>query len=943
MNNLDTVFHNKLLLHFVTSLQTLAGIIEVDGTLAFVNSAPLKASCIEQKDVIGKKIWDCIWWNYDVNVQAIIQNDCEQAAKGKKNSREIQFYAPEGLHWISFNIQPVLDESNKVIYLVAEGQSIAKRKQAEQTLRNSEHKYRTLFEKSADAILLIDGEVFIDCNPAAIAMLGYKNKQELLNSHPSQLSPPVQADGRNSFEKANEMIATAFEKGSHRFEWDHKRYNDKVFPVEVLLTVVPFGGKELLHVVWRDITQRKKSEALLRLTSRVFSDTHEGVIITDSHTNIVDVNPAFSDITGYSRKESIGQTPHFLASGKQSYDFFADMWSNIIQHDYWNGELWNRKKNGDFFAESLTISTLRNTKEEIENYVGVFTDITKSKKQQERLEQMAHYDLLTGLPNRTLFSDRFTQAIAHSKRTKSQLAICFLDLDHFKSINDTYGHNVGDQFLIQVAKRINSSIRGEDTAARQGGDEFTLLLRDIKSYAQCEEILRRIQQSIAQPYLFNGTSHKATVSMGVTLYPSDNSDIDTLIRHADHAMYQSKQSGRNRYHFFSTLQDQQAVRKYHQLDEIKQALISEQFSLYYQPKVNMVTGEVFGAEALIRWIHPNDGLIPPLDFLPIIEGSELEIQIGDWVINQAIKQLDYWHQQGIKIEVSINISSHHLQSENFTAQLNNALAKYPDVHSRYLQLEILESSALGDLNTISRIIKYCRDELGINAALDDFGTGYSSLTHLRSLPVNIIKIDQSFVKNILEDPDDTNIINGIIGLANSFNRKIIAEGVESTEHGLMLLMMGCKKAQGYGIAKPMPALDLPDWLKNYSPNQEWISSAKKANTLQEKKITLFKLTLKQWHKHFESNIQSPPDSIKHWPLMKRTKCHCGLWIMNAKKEQLFEETWLKKLDDVHHSIHDISDNIFKQYNQGKIDFARNRLKEIQQVSNKINQLLEQCE
>ncbi len=675
-------------------------------------------------------------------------------------------------------------------------------------------------------------------------MLGYQNKNELLNTHPSQLSPSIQADGRCSFEKANKMIANAFALGSHRFEWNHKRYNGEVFPVEVLLTVVPFGGKRLLNVVWRDITERKKAESLLRLTSRVFSDTHEGVIITDSQANIVDVNPAFSNITGYSREEAIGQTPRILRSGKQSQDFFGDMWSNINEHDYWNGEIWNCKKDGKLYAELLTISTLRNTNKEIENYVGVFTDITESKKQQERLKKMAHYDDLTGLPNRTLFSDRFTQAIAHSKRTESQLAICFLDLDHFKPINDTYGHEVGDQFLIQVAKRIKDCIRGEDTVARQGGDEFTLLLRDIKSYAQCEETLRRIQQSIAQPYLINDITHNITASLGVTLYPSDDSDIDTLIRHADHAMYQSKQSGRNRYHLFSTLQDQLDVHKYCQLDEIEQALAKNEFSLYYQPKVNMLTGEVFGAEALIRWIHPKNGLIPPLEFLPIIEGTELEVKIGDWVINEALKQLDYWQQQGIEIEVSVNISSHHLQSNNFTTQLNDALAKYPAVESHFLQLEILESSALGDLDTIRNIIKHCQYQLGINVALDDFGTGYSSLTHLRSLPINIIKIDQSFVRDMLEDPNDTNIIDGIIGLTNSFNRKVIAEGVETTDQGLMLLIMGCKKAQGYGIAKPMPAFELPGWLKNYSPNQEWRNSAKKTYTLQEKKVALLKLTLK---------------------------------------------------------------------------------------------------
>lgn len=938
MGTIDTEFHKKLLT-FINSLQTLAAIFEIDGRIIFANEAPLKASHIELKDVVDKKFWDCIWWEYDSHVQTIIKNDCDQAAKGAITSREIQFYTPKGLNWVSLIIRPITDNNHKVIYLVAEGRSIIKRKQAEQALQDSELKYRTLFEKCADALLLIDGDQFIDCNSAAVDMMACHSKDDLLSTHPSELSPVKQADGRNSFEKANEMIAKAYQLGSHRFEWNHKRCNGEVFPVEVLLTVVPFGAKKFLNVVWRDNTKRKEAECLLRLTSRVFSDIHEGVVITDSKANIIEVNPAFSNITGYSRSESIGLTPRLLNSGKHDQDFFDDMWQHISQTDYWSGEIWNRKKNGDLYAELLTISTLRNTNNEIENYVGVFTDITQSKKQQEKLKKMAHYDVLTGLPNRSLFNDRFNQAVIHSKRTQSQLAICFLDLDNFKPINDAYGHDVGDQFLIQVAMRIKNSIRGEDTVARQGGDEFTLVLRDISSHNHCVETIRRIQESIAQPFVINNISHKITASLGITLYPTDNSDVDTLIRHADHAMYRAKQSGRNRYNFFNTLQDQQAIHKYRKLDDIHQALINDELSLYYQPKVNMVTGEVYGTEALIRWIHPKDGLIPPLEFLPIIEGTELEIQVGNWVINQALLQLDYWLQQGIKIEVSVNISSHHLQSDHFTALLNDALAKYPAVNSNFLQLEILESSALGDLDTIRSIIKHCQHALGVNVALDDFGTGYSSLTHLRRLPVNIIKIDQSFIRDMLEDPNDTNIIDGIIGLANSFNRSVIAEGVESTDHGLLLLNMGCSKAQGFTIAKPMPADQLPDWLKNYSPNLAWIKHASKSYTLQDKKVFLLKLTLKQWQKNYTQNILSHPDSSKCWPLLDRTKCHSGLWIDSEKQQSLFKNDWFTKLIKAHNYMHDIADHLFKQYQRGELNLARKGLKDIEIAFSNIKQLL----
>ena len=499
----------------------------------------------------------------------------------------------------------------------------------------------------------------------------------------------------------------------------------------------------------------------LLLSGRVFSDTHEGITITDANKIIIDVNPAFSKITGYSRDEIIGQNPGILSSGKQSPEFYADMWRSVRESGHWQGEIWNRKKNGETYAELLTISSLLDENKNVTNYVGMFSDITNSKRQQERLNLMAHYDVLTQLPNRALFVDRFNQAIAHSKRTEHKLAICFLDLDKFKPVNDNYGHEVGDELLIEVAQRITSCIRDEDTVSRQGGDEFTILLNDIESHEQVKETLKRLHHSLSQPFLINDISHNITASSGATLYPLDDGDIDTLLRHADQAMYQAKQAGRNRYHLFNIEEDQLTIQKHHQLDEIEQALANNEFQLYYQPKVNMVSGKVFGAEALIRWIHPENGLIPPLDFLPVIEGTELEIKVGNWVINRALQQLETWCKQDINIEVSVNIASHHLLSETFFSSLDATLAKHPSVDSKYLQLEILESSALGDLSAISTIIETCQGALGVRVALDDFGTGYSSLTHLRSLPVNTIKIDQSFVRDMLDDPSDYAIIDGV--------------------------------------------------------------------------------------------------------------------------------------------------------------------------------------
>ncbi|NOQ93347.1 MAG: EAL domain-containing protein [Methylophaga sp.] len=564
--------------------------------------------------------------------------------------------------------------------------------------------------------------------------------------------------------------------------------------------------------------------------------------------------------------------------------------------------------------------------------IGIQTDITQRKEQQKELEKMAHYDVLTQLPNRTLFARRFAIAVEQSKANKSFLAICFLDLDNFKPVNDNYGHDVGDQLLIDVAARIRSHLRSEDTVSRQGGDEFTLLLSNLDSFEECERMLERIQASLAEPYLINNYPHKISASIGVTLYPNDNSDIDTLIRHADQAMYQAKISGRSRYHLFDVLDVQRTIEKQSQLTRIETALANNEFCLYYQPKVNMATGEVFGAEALVRWIHPEKGLLSPDEFLPVMEGSDLEIRFGNWVINQALQQLDEWQNTGLKLEVSINISSDHIQSELFLAQLDSALATWPKVDSHDLQIEILESSALSDLDAVSNVIHICRDVLGVSVALDDFGTSYSSLTHLRSLPAGIIKIDQSFVRDMLEDPSDCAIIEGVIALANSFNRKVIAEGVETIEQGEMLLLMGCNVAQGYYIAKPMPASEIPTWLNDYQVNQQWLAiGCRKELSEKQKRLKLFDLTVSSWHKRFLNNLKGTTDEIDYWPIMEKRKCPCGLWIRRETQVGLFDPMWLERLGDYHQQMHDLANELKKLYLNGKLELIEVKIETLTSI------------
>ncbi|QFY41288.1 EAL domain-containing protein [Candidatus Methylospira mobilis] len=562
-------------------------------------------------------------------------------------------------------------------------------------------------------------------------------------------------------------------------------------------------------------------EEKLTLSDRVFNETHEGIIITDVHNLIIDVNPAFCAITGYTRDEAIGQTPRFLRSGKQPPEFYTTLWCALTETGHWQGELWNRKKNGDLYAERLTISALRDDHGIVLHYVALFSDITQTKQQQQALELMAHYDALTQLPNRVLFAKHFNQAISYSRRESALLAVCYLDLDGFKQVNDSLGHDAGDQLLIEVANRIQSSLRGEDTLSRLGGDEFALLINDLQSFDECEQVLVRIHQAIAQPYLIGGQAVNVAASTGVTLYPRDDADPDTLLRHADQAMYLAKTSGRNRYCLFDSEQAQQMQRQSRQLEQIEAAFVRKEFCLFYQPKVNMSSGEVVGMEALIRWNHPERGIVAPAAFLPAVEGSAFEIVLGNWVIDTALAQLDSWRGIGLEIEVSVNIAPRHLQDPDFFITLHALLAQHPVIPARRLQLEVVESSVLNDLGRVSEVIALCRRELGVGFALDDFGTGYSSLTYLRRLPVDSVKIDQSFVRDMIDDPEDHAIVNGVIALARAFKREVVAEGVETCEHGTVLLNMGCELAQGYGIARPMPAEAIASWVSDYRTHARW--------------------------------------------------------------------------------------------------------------------------
>ena len=823
-------------------------------------------------------------------------------------------------------------------------------------LRESEERFRILFDSLPDPAWLVEGYRFVESNQAAVNVFGALNKAFFNNIHPASLSPEFQSDGEASFDKSERMIRLAQEIGIHRFEWVHKRLDNSCFDAEVTLVAITMQQHQAIYAivhdiserkqaqeallktnmalaqsssmlrttlestadgiltidvdgnirsfnrrflemwqiphslvkeesdqqllryvldqlidpkhfvekvhylydhqeiesfdeiefidgriferysmpqklnqsiigrVWsfRDVTERKTAEAKLQLAASVFLHAREGIVIMDASANILDINDTFVDITGYSRNELLGKYCPLFQSERQSNEFYDAIWHSLLHSKNWTGEMWDHRKNGELYAEMVTISVVYDNADKVQHYVALITDITPMKLYQEKIEHTAYYDSLTNLPNRILLADRLQQSIVQSKRIKHILAVVFLDLDGFKAVNDTHGHEVGDQLLIVISERMKIALREGDTLARIGGDEFIAVLVGLEQPQDFQPILDRLLNAASSKVFIDNIEVHVSASIGVTLFPQDNSDVDLLIRHADQAMYVAKQTGKNRYHLFDVDHDCALQTIHENLDRIQQALLNNEFVLYYQPKVNMKTGQITGAEALIRWQHPELGLLPPIKFLPLIENHSLSVDLGEWVIERALADIEIWQNSDIEMEmvISVNVSARQLQQDNFIERLTNLFATYPQVNPNKLEFEILETSALEDIESVSNIIKAC-DKLGINFSLDDFGTGYSSLTYLKQLPVKTLKIDQTFVFDMLDNADDFAIVESVIGLSNAFKRKVIAEGIETVAHGVALLSLGCEQGQGYVIAKPMLANELTKWVDNWHPYDTW--------------------------------------------------------------------------------------------------------------------------
>jgi two-component system CheB/CheR fusion protein len=553
-----------------------------------------------------------------------------------------------------------------------------------------------------------------------------------------------------------------------------------------------------------DTTEKVEAEAKLRLSASVFEHASEATMISDADNRIVSVNPAFTKITGYAADEVVGMKPNMLNSGKHPTEYFKLMWEALNSKGSWQGEIQNRRKNGDVYTEWLSINVLRDERGAIIRYIAVFSDITDAKKAQETIERQATFDTLTGLPNRNLTMDRLTQMLNFCRRNDRMFAVMFLDLDHFKSVNDALGHAAGDELLIKTSIRIKGVLRDSDSVGRMGGDEFVVLLGDLGSADDIIPIAKKILAEVRQPLAVAGHTLQPSTSIGITVYPLDGDSPATMLKNADSALYEAKKNGRNTFCFF-THRMQDEANKRHWIDsELSTAVEQERLHLYYQPIIQLDTMVLAGAEALLRWQHPHKGFIPPDTFIPIAEQNGMIVKLSDWVFQTGLAEWERWSREsGTRLSLSFNLSAAQFVARDHIEQLVKLLSDGGLAHRHQVMIEITESFKLSDNEEYVDILRQLR-QCGCRIAIDDFGTGYSSLSYLKRMPVDIIKIDKSFVRDITSDPTDAAMVRAILQLAVSFGMKTVAEGVETAEQLVFLQEYGCNYAQGFFFSKPVP-------------------------------------------------------------------------------------------------------------------------------------------
>ncbi len=823
------------------------------------------------------------------------------AEKGRLFDKECRFVrqTDHAVRWAHVLGRLEFEAPGKPRTLRGTVQDITDRKVSEAALQESSGLLQLFIQDAPTGLAMFDREMrYVAASRRWIEDYGLEEWNIIGRCH-YEVAPQVPKRWREEHRRAlaGETVISGedfFENADGRVRWSRRMLRPWLTGNGAI------GG---IVILAEDTTQRKQAEERLHLAASVFTHASEGIAITDANGDILEVNEAFTRITGYSREEVVGKNPRILNSGRQGREFYVDMWNQLIAKGHWSGEIWNRAKDGQVFAEMLTISAVPDAAGKTQQYVAMFSDITSIKEQERQLEHIAHYDRLTGLPNRVLLADRLSQAMAQAHRRNRPVAIVCLDLDNFRPVNDRHGHNTGDELLTAVTTRMKGALREGDTLGRLGGDEFVVVM-EMGSVEESAPQIEALLSAVAKPVLVGELELNVSASAGVAFFPQvEDVDADQLLRQADQAMYRAKVEGKNRYHVFDPHEDR-SVRGHHEdIERIRHAFDGHEFVLYYQPKVNMCTGKILGAEALIRWMHPEAGLLSPAQFLPIVEGHPIAVELGEWVIDSALCEMERWRAEGLEIPVSVNVAAQQLQKVGFVESLSALLAAHPSISPSSLELEVLESSALEDVALVSQVIRDC-NKLGVSFALDDFGTGYSSLSYLKRLPVDVLKIDQSFVHDMLDDPEDLTILEGVLGLATAFRRQAVAEGVETVEHGQMLLRLGCQVAQGYGIARPMPARKLPAWAAAWSPYPQW------SDVAAVKPVDWPLLYASVEHRAWFVAIEDYLTGHRHTaPTLDHRQCRFGGWLFAEAAAGRGGRPGFSDIDALHHQVHALAAEI----------------------------------
>jgi len=611
--------------------------------------------------------------------------------------------------------------------------------------------------------------------------------------------------GEESFQRSEQQLYACLAGETCTFEQPREFPERGLRQVEILLTPYRNLDGEVEGVVARatDITEKAKQKANQQLSTKVFESTTEGIIITDPDANILAVNPAFTTITGYTEAEVLGKNPNLLKSGRQDSDFYQQLWETLINTGQWQGEIWNQRKNGEVFPQWLTINATYNDAKEVSNYVSVFTDISSTRKAMEALEHQAHHHPLTNLPNRLLMTARLKHSIQKAVRDRQQGAVFYLDLDNFKNVNDSLGHTAGDQLLLDVAKRLQGQVREVDTVAHISGDEFIVILDQIRSVQDATHCAAQILEKLQAPFNIQSYQLYLSASLGITIFPKDGTSVENLLKNSDAAMYKAKEAGKNRYHVYSHQLTEAALERVSLESYLRQALERKELILHYQPQVSLASGKIVAFEALIRWQHPQLGLIPPDKFIPLTEETGLIISIGEWVLRSACEQLLEWRRQGYDlVRIAVNLSGKQIQQKDLHLMVARVLEE-TGCPAESLELEITEGFIMQHPEQSIAVLKQIR-ALGVELSVDDFGTGHSSLNYLKKLPINRLKVDRSFISDIFTDPEDEAITKAIIALGHGLNLQITAEGIETEKQLSYLHDLGCNEGQGFLISRPLP-------------------------------------------------------------------------------------------------------------------------------------------